>query len=161
MEDTYELDAQDKRLIQALSEDGQSPVGKLSEKLGVTSPTVRTRVKNLVASGVLKVAGMVDPFKAKGLTVALVGITLKDHKKLGEKMEQLAELDNINWVAVVTGRYDIIVEVTLSAEITDMYRFINEDLSQVGGIASSESFMVMAARRKWVYLPKGILDWFN
>ena len=36
----------------------------------------------------------------------------------------------------------------------DLYRFQSVDLLRVGGIRSSESFMVMKAKRKWILLPE-------
>lgn len=148
-------DALDKRLIAALTEDGQTSAGRLAEDLGVTGPTVRSRLKSLLKSGVCRVSALVNPFRAEGLTVALVGMTLNSHEQLGLKMDRISELPDVSWAAVVTGRYDIIAEVVLSEDIGDLYRFMDEDLASVGGIASSESFVVMKARRKWLCLPRG------
>lgn len=155
------LDNLDKRLVSALTEDGQSQVGKLTERLGVTPPTVRSRMKNLISAGALKVAGLVDPMRTKGLTVALVGITLQSHKLLDEKLEQIANLDRVNWCAVVTGRYDLIVEIVCTENTSDLYDFLDKDLSQIGGVGSSESFMVMKSRRKWLLLPEAVTRLFS
>ncbi|MDD4731252.1 MAG: Lrp/AsnC family transcriptional regulator [Desulfovibrio sp.] len=144
----------DLKIVSAVSEDGQMPAGRIAERLGITAPTVRSRLRGLLASGMIRIVGVVDPYRMGGLTVALVGITLQSHSQLGEKMDQIAALDGVSWTAVVTGRYDILVEVILSEEIGDLYRFLDEDLSSVGGIASSESFVIMKARRKWTYLPE-------
>jgi Lrp/AsnC family transcriptional regulator for asnA, asnC and gidA len=152
------LDSTDAKLVAALTEDGQQSTGKLAERLGVTGPTIRSRLKNLISSGVARVAALVDPFRVKGLTVALVGLTVESHNTLDQKMEQISKLDNVNWVAVVTGRYDLLVEIVLTEGIDDLYRFINEELSQIGAVTGTESFVVMQARRKWVLLPKGARD---
>jgi Lrp/AsnC family transcriptional regulator for asnA, asnC and gidA len=142
------------KIVSALSDDGQMPAGQVAERLGVTAPTVRSRLRGLLSSSMLRVVGVVDPYRMGGMTVALVGVTLQSHSQLGEKLDQIAALEGVSWTAVVTGRYDIIVEVILTEEIGDLYRFLDEDLSRVGGIASSESFVIMKARRKWTYLPK-------
>lgn len=155
------LDGLDRRLVAALTEDGQSQVGKLTERLGVTPPTVRSRMKNLIAAGALKVAGLVNPMRTQGLTVALVGITLQSHKLLDEKLEQIASLDRVNWCAVVTGRYDLVVEIVCMNHMSDLYDFLDKDLSQIGGIGSSESFVVMKSRRKWLLLPDAVTRIFG
>ena len=155
------LDAADRKLVAALAEDGQASSGELAENLGVTAPTIRARMKNLISQGMLRVAGMVDPFKIKGLSVALVGIKLMSHMQLDEKLEEISQLPDVNWAAVVTGRYDILVEVVTTEDIADLYNFLDQALSSVGGIASSESFVVMKARRKWIPLPKGARAWFS
>ena len=156
-----EFDLNDRRMVATLTRDGQLSPGKVAEVIGVTAPTVRSRMKNLIRAGALKVAGLVNPMKAKGLTVALVGISLHTHEQLGEKLEQIGALKRVNWCAVVTGRYDIIVEIVCSDEIGDLYDFLDQDLSQVGGINSSESFVVMKSKRKWLYLPDAVLDQFD
>jgi len=155
------LDAADRKLVAALAAEGQASSAELAESLGVTAPTIRARMKNLVSQGLLRVAGLVDPFRIKGLSVALVGIKLQSQMQLDEKLEEISLLPDVNWVAVVTGRYDILVEVVTSEDIADLYNFLDRALSGVGGIASSESFVVMKARRKWIPLPKGARAWFS
>lgn len=154
------LDQLDKRLVAVLAENGQASAGDLAAKLGVSGPTVRSRLKNLLHASLVKVAGLVDPFRVKGICVALVGLSLTSHKLLDEKLEQIAGLPNVNWAAVVTGRYDILVELVLPDDVGELYSFLDRDLSQVGGIGSSETFVVMKARRKWVPLPRGARVWF-
>jgi len=155
------LDAADRRLVAALASDGQASASALAEELGVTAPTIRARMKNLIAQGLMRVAGLVDPFQVKGLSVALVGIKLQTQMQLDEKLEEISRLENVNWVAAVTGRYDILVEVVTTEDIGDLYNFLDTALSGVGGIASSESFVVMKARRKWIPLPKSARAWFS
>ncbi|BDQ37704.1 transcriptional regulator [Pseudodesulfovibrio nedwellii] len=155
------LDIQDKKLVAALTHDGQLSPGKIGQGMGVTAPTVRSRMKNLITAGALKVAGLINPMEAKGLTVAMVGITLHSHEQLGEKLEQIGSLPRVNWCAVVTGRYDIIVEIICTDEMSDLYDFLDQDLSKVGGVNSSESFVVMKSKRKWLLLPDAVVDRFN
>ena len=155
------LDVNDQKLIAALSADGQLSPAKIAEDMGVTAPTVRSRMKNLIRVGALKIAGLVDPMVTRGLTVALVGISLHSHEQLGEKLDQIGSLPRVNWCAVVTGRYDIIVEIVCSEDIGDLYDFLDQDLSGVGGINASESFVVMKSRRKWLCLPDAVVESFN
>ncbi len=156
MSEKLELDAQDRRLAAIYSEDGLVSVAQAAQRLGITAPTVRGRLRGLLSKGALRVAGLVDPFRVRGLTLAMVCLTLQSHEELDTKLEEISGLENVTWAAVVTGRYDIVVEVALSDEVADLYRFLHEDLSKVGGVSSSESFIVMKARRKWTLLPRGV-----
>lgn len=150
------MDGLDADLVAALTVDGQASAGRLAEECRVTSPTVRTRLKNLMSKGVLRLAGLVNPFRTRGLTVALVCLTVQTHEQMDRKLRQIGELGNVAWAAVVTGRYDIVAEVVCAEGVEDLYRFINEDLAQVGGINTSESFVVMKGVRKWVLLPERV-----
>ena len=155
------LDGLDKRLLAALRNDGQTSVATLAETVGVTGPTVRSRIRTLIHSGFLRIAGLVNPFNVKNITVAMVGLTLQSHKQLDEKLEQISRLERVHWVAVVTGRYDIIAEVVLTNGMNELYEFLDQDLSQIGGVLSSESFVVMKSKKKWVLLPEKITQAFS
>ena len=121
----------------------------------MSRPTVAARLKALTADRVLRVAGLVDPFQLSGLTTALVGLTVDKHR-LDEKVEQIAALPDVTWAAVVTGRYDIMAEVVTTTGMSGLYDFLNISLREVGGINSSEMFVVMKARNKWMLLPESL-----
>lgn len=146
------LDPLDKTLIALLGDDGRRAVGEAATKAGVSRPTAASRLKALVGDGVLRIAGLVDGSRAKSLTTALVGLTVDKHR-LDEKVEQIAALPEVTWAAVVTGRYDIMAEIVTEDAMNGLYDFLNVSLREVGGINSSEMFVVMKARNRWVLLP--------
>jgi Lrp/AsnC family transcriptional regulator for asnA, asnC and gidA len=145
------LDDLDRKLVALLSEDGRLSVADVARRAEVSRPTVAARLRSLVGDGAIRVAALVDPFTLPDMTVALVGLTL-DKYLLEEKIEQISQLDEVSWAAVVTGRYDIIVEVATQDGMGGLYRFLTQSLQTVGGIQSSEMFVVMKARRKWSLL---------
>jgi Lrp/AsnC family transcriptional regulator for asnA, asnC and gidA len=150
-----QVDGLDRQLIALFSEDGRLSLADAAQRVGVSRPTVAARLKSLLADGVLRVAALVNPFEVKDLTVALVGLTL-DKYLLDETLEQIAALDEVGWAAVVTGRFDIIVEVATEDGMAGLYRFLTQSLTSVGSIKSSEMFVVMKARRKWSLLSPGM-----
>ena len=150
-----EMQTSDTVLIDHLIQDGRLPVGTLSQAMGVTAPTVRSRLKALTEAGMVRIAALVDAAKARHLTVALVGICL-DTYQLDDRLEKVAALDQVNWAAVVTGKYDIIAEVISTDGMVGLHRFLSEKLYKLGGIKSSETFVVMTSRRKWLLLPPGV-----
>ena len=76
------IDALDKKIVRLLTEDGRIPVGDMAARLGVTAPTVRSRIKNLEKTGKLKIAGLIDPFEHKDLITALIGLNIQSYGKL-------------------------------------------------------------------------------
>jgi DNA-binding Lrp family transcriptional regulator len=50
------------------------PIGEMSKRLGVTAPTIRSRIKNLEKKGLLKVSGIIDPNQHPQMTTALVAM---------------------------------------------------------------------------------------
>ena len=80
------LDSLDNELIRLLTEDGRMPIGDMAERLNVTAPTVRSRIKALQESGRLKVSGLIDTFQHQELITALIGLTIRSHGKLDQML---------------------------------------------------------------------------
>jgi len=150
------LDELDRRLVGLLTEDGRMSVGDIASCLGVSSPTVRNRIKGLEQTGLLKISGLIDPAKHQDLTTALIGLNIISQGKLPEVLEKLERLENISWAAVVTGRFDILVEVVFKGEMDELYRITSIDIPKVANVVKSETFVVMKSNSKWVSLPRGI-----
>ena len=150
------IDALDKKLIRYLSEDGRMTVKELVNKLEITSPTLQVRIKNLLQSGVLKIAGLVDVFKLKKVFMALVAIRVIDDSKIDETLEDLSQMDEVSSVCAVTGRYDIFAEILFPNDMEAHYTFMSSKLPQQGNIDYSESFIVMKSKKKWTLLPPDI-----
>jgi Lrp/AsnC family transcriptional regulator for asnA, asnC and gidA len=92
-----DLEPLNKQLISILSEDGRMAVGKIAEHLSMTNPTVRSRIKNLIQSGVLRISSRINPANTKGITLALVGISLSEHYQLDKKLSQITSLKRVHW----------------------------------------------------------------
>lgn len=153
------LDSMDKQLIRILSEDGQISVGDLARHLSVTTPTIRSRIKNLTNAGMLKIAGLIDTDNHHELITALVGLSMQSYGKLNEEVEKLASLDQVSWAAVVTGRYDAFAEVVVSGGIGELNNLLTHIFPKVGRVVRSETFIVMKSRNKWICLPEGLKNW--
>ena len=72
------LDSLDNEIIRLLTEDGRMPIGDMATRLNVTAPTVRSRIKNLEESGMLKVTGLINTYQHQELITALIGLNIKD-----------------------------------------------------------------------------------
>ncbi|MEE4112090.1 MAG: Lrp/AsnC family transcriptional regulator [Desulfobacteraceae bacterium] len=153
------IDKIDKQLIMLLSQDGRMPAKALALKLDVSAPTINSRMKSLVKRGILKVAGLVDTFKAKDMLVAIIAIRVDDVSKMAKIIDQLMEFKQVHWAVAVTGRYDIFAEVIVTEGIEWMFKFFADEMSKLDGVSHSESFMVTNARRKWTLLPPNIQGW--
>lgn len=149
-------DELDRRLVGLLTSDGRMSVGDIASCLGVSTPTVRSRIKGLEQTGLLKISGLIDPAKHQDLTTALIGLNIISQGKLPEVLEKLEKLENISWAAVVTGRYDIMAEVVFQGEMDELYRITSIDIPKVGNVVKSETFVVMKSNSKWIRLPRGI-----
>ena len=150
------IDSLDNQIIRLLIEDGRMPIGDMAARLNVTAPTIRSRIKNLEESGMLKVSGLIDTYRHPEIITALIGLNIRSYGKLGQILEKVSRLDNVTWAAVVTGRYDIFAEVVVTGGTKDLFRFTTEIIPKVGTVLKSETFVIIKSRQKWVCLPKAV-----
>ena len=153
------LDLLDKKLIRLLTEDGRLAVGQLADRLKVTGPTVRSRIRSLMRDGFLRIAGLIDPEQHRGLTSAIVGLKIQSMGRLDEELDKLADLEEVQWAAVVTGQYDVLAEVVVTGGMPDLYRLMTSTIPAIGTVTRTETFVVMKSRRKWVFPPASDEGW--
>lgn len=135
------LDETNKAIIKQLI-DGRKPFSAIAEELSITENTVRSRVNKLSDEGVLEITGLINPEKIVGVQVIIMGIKLKT-LDLGRKAQEFARLRGVISAAVVTGRYDLIVQVVLSEEEgLSLLDFFNKEMAKVPEILEVETFVV-------------------
>jgi Lrp/AsnC family transcriptional regulator for asnA, asnC and gidA len=142
------LDQTDRQIIAALQENGRESYKSIAARLGVSDSTVRLRTERLIRSGYLRISASVNPmFFEDGLT-ATVGVSLEGRANV-EIMRAIAALDGVQSVANVSGRFDLLVEIHVASR-SELRRFLVDDLSAVGGIQNTETFLYLETIDKWV-----------
>lgn len=133
------LDQTDLRIIEALQKDGRVAFAQIAEQLGVSPGMIRQRYSRLVEQGYLKVVAITNPLRMGFKTMAMIGIRAEGTKLL-EVAERISKLDEVIYMVISSGRFDIFAEV-ICRDHEDLLRFITEKLSTIDGVRESESFM--------------------
>lgn len=120
--------------------DGRKSFKIIADELSVTENTVRARVNRLVEEGVLNISGLVNPENIPGHQTAIIGVKIKN-MRLVEKGEEFSQLNGVISVAVVTGRYDLIVQVLLSEECS-LLEFYTNEVTKIDDVQDVETFIV-------------------
>jgi Lrp/AsnC family transcriptional regulator, regulator for asnA, asnC and gidA len=144
-----ELDEIDRAIIQALRTDGRTNNSVIAAQLNVAEGTVRQRVRKLTEAGVLRISALVNPEVISEHQLCVIGIKITESQRLEATGEEVSRLPEVRSVAIVTGRYDLIVEV-LVASNHGLIRFLSESLASVQGIQSSETFLLLKTYDKWI-----------
>lgn len=134
-----EMDTVNLEIIRQLQE-GRKSFKKIASLLDITENTVRSRVNKLTEEGILSIAGNVDIEAIKGHQILYLGVKLSN-MELEKKGNEFLSLKGVISAAVVTGRYDIILQVLLSEEYS-LLEFITKQLNTVEGVQTVESFVV-------------------
>lgn len=138
------LDDTDKAIIEALQDDGRMPFSALGPKVGLSPAAVRQRVLHLIEEGVMQVVAVTDP-TTLGFTVqAMVGIEVEGSTE--EVARALAAMDEVDYVVIVTGRFDILIE-TVSADAEGLIATMSR-VRAVEGVTRAEIFTYLRLEKQ-------------
>jgi Lrp/AsnC family transcriptional regulator for asnA, asnC and gidA len=137
--DKIVLDAVDRKIMAALREDGRVALAKIAADLGVSPGMIRMRYNRLVETGCVKIVAISNPLRMGYNTMALIGIRA-DGRNLLDVAEKIAALDEVIYLIVTSGAYDIMAEV-ICRDHAHLLEFLTERLYQIEGVRESETFM--------------------
>jgi len=142
------LDNLDINIIKTLRENGSIASTKLASKFSVNEGTIRKRIKKLINLGFLSIRGLINPSLIGNKNVITVGIKVSISKDLIAVAKEIANIPLVHSVAIVSGRYDIIIELFI--ETSKYAGFLTNELSKINSITSTESFINLNCVKKWI-----------
>ena len=142
------IDELDRKIITELQRNGRTSYKDIAKKLDVSDGTIRFRTKRMIRDNILRITASINPFALETDVAALVGMKLekRTHKKT---MEKISQLEGVISVCNAMGRYDLLVEIFFGSR-KELNKFLIEDLSKIGGINSTETFVYLDAIDKWL-----------
>lgn len=141
-----DLDEVDQYIIEAMRQDGRIAFAQIAQQLNVSPGMIRVRYNRLVDLGILKVVAVTNPLRMGYKTMAMIGIRTEGEKML-QVAEQVSAFEEVIYLIVVSGRYDIIAEV-VCRDHAHLLRFLTEKLYKVDGVRESESFMHLKIQKE-------------
>ncbi|MDF2897125.1 MAG: AsnC family transcriptional regulator [Rhodococcus erythropolis] len=142
-EQSDELDEIDRTLITALQEDGRLSYSELGDLVGLTAGGARKRVKRLEERGVIQVVGVTDPLRLGYRSMAMVGVIAEGD--LEELAAAISEINNVIYVVLTAGRFDLLVEL-IASDQESLFELINQKLRNVAGVVRAETFTYYGIR---------------
>ncbi|WP_162835580.1 Lrp/AsnC family transcriptional regulator [Jeotgalibacillus soli] len=136
------LDDLDFEIITRLQKDGRTSYTEIAEELRITVGTVRNRVQRLTENEILKIVGVVNPFKTGNPSVTMFGIKVQLHL-LEDVISELVKIPEVRFVAAATGVYDIYAEVITSSN-EELYKVFKSQMSKIEGIELMDSSLLLA-----------------
>ncbi len=133
------LDDLDKAIIKCLQLDGRRPYAQIGRELQVPEATVRQRAERLINRGVVQVVGVTDPLAMGFQQPAFIGLHV-DASRLDEIADRVAALDEVTYVVVTAGRYDMICEV-VCADNEHLLRVLTQQIAPIDGIRATETMV--------------------
>jgi len=138
---TRKIDDIDRQIIATLKEDGRMPFAQIARRLGISPGMVRQRFHRLAQDGVLQVVPVTNPTLMGYHMMALIGVRA-DGNRLREIARQLASFEEIIYLVICTGTYDILIEV-ICRDNAHLLQFLTERLRAVEGVRDTETFIYL------------------
>ena len=142
------LDTTDKAIIQALQEDGRMSYKNLAPLVGLSAPAVRQRVLQLVEGGAIQIVAVTDPTNLGFDIQAMLGI--KAVGELDAISEAAAEMAEVDYLVVTTGRFDMLLEIVCETN-QHLLETVNR-IRTINGVTEVEVF-------SYISLVKQTYDW--
>ena len=131
------LDPTDRAIIGELQVEGRMPYSQLAPKVGLSEAATRQRVNRLLDSGVVQVVAVTDPAALGMGFQAMVGVGVDGD--VTSVADALADMSQVEYVVITTGRYDILAEV-VCADADDLLDVVHQGIRSLPGIRSTEIF---------------------
>src|SRR3954463_10553760 len=108
------LDDVSKAIIEQLQQDGRRSYAAIGKVVGLSEAAVRQRVQRLIDGGVMQVVAVTDPLELGFAPQGRVGWGVSG--PLEPVADRLAELDEVDYVVITAGSYDLLVEVVAESD---------------------------------------------
>jgi Lrp/AsnC family transcriptional regulator for asnA, asnC and gidA len=138
------LDDISKRIIEQLQQDGRRSYAAIGKAVGLSEAAVRQRVQRLQDTGVMQIVAVTDPLTLGFRRQAMIAIKCDDD--LEKVADHLAAMDEIDYVVITAGSFDLLAEVV--CEDDDHLLRILARLRTVPSVTSTETFVYLKLRKQ-------------
>lgn len=135
------LDRLDCRMIGLLQQDGRMSNTAMAQVLGISEYTVRTRLKKILESGIIRIVAVANPIDLGFEISGNLKIRI-DLKKTDQVIDQLKKIEQLIWVALTTGSTDIDVDFAVRS-MKELQELIFNKISNIEGVLSTETSLMV------------------
>lgn len=119
---------------------GRKSYKLIAKDLSITENTVRSRVNKMIEDGLLEISGNIRVDALPGHNLLYLGVKLNT-MELQKKAQEFSKLKGVVSTGIVTGRYDLILQVLLKEDY-DLLEFITGQVTKISDVQTVESFVV-------------------
>lgn len=139
------VDEVSKAIIEQLQQDGRRSYAAIAKAVGLSEAAVRQRVARLIENGTMQIVAVTDPLQLGFARQAMVGIKVEG--SLEAVGEELAAMDEVDYVVMTAGGFDILAEVLCETD-DDLLDLVSERIRGIDGVRSTETFMYLRLRKQ-------------
>jgi Lrp/AsnC family transcriptional regulator for asnA, asnC and gidA len=129
-----------KRLIEELQQDGRRSYAALAKTVGLSEAAVRQRVQRMVDSGLMQVVAVTDPLQVGFHRQAMIGLRVEGD--LVRVADELAKIDEVDYVVITAGSFDILLELVCEDD-DHLLRVLSDRIRVLPGVRDTETFVYL------------------
>ena len=133
------IDELDRRIIEALQENGRESFRRIADQLDVSEATIRNRYARLRDDGVLQVTGVTNPLGLGFDAQAMLGVKTNGPPEV--VADAIAAWREADYVVITAGQFDLLVELVCT-DRRHLLDVINR-VRSLEGVVSTESFVYL------------------
>jgi len=135
------VDELDLSVLHHLQEDGRRSFTEIADALGVSVGTVRNRVSKMIEENTVQIVGRVNPHRVGFNAPATINVAVQP-PHLEAAIAQITEFPEVSWMALITGEYDLIVDV-MCRDVDHLTELITKRLQRVTGVTKTETAYIL------------------
>ena len=136
-----DFDKVDSKIICLLQEDGRMPFREIAEKIKISETNARVRVKNLLDKEIIQIVAVSDPAQLGYDFDGNIKFKIQNNK-LDRIVEELKAIDEITFVALMTGGSDIDIDFIARSK-KDLDNLIFNKIKKIDGINAMEVSLII------------------
>lgn len=135
------IDEKDELIINALRQDSNKPISRLSKEIGIPRATLQDRINKLVKQGIIKKFTIIPDFGKLGRPVtAFVMISFHPSPEVSQRelARQIATLPEVEEVHLISGEWDILVKIRVK-DVESAGSFVIDKIRSMKGVEKTET----------------------
>ncbi|GAB4176682.1 MAG: leucine-responsive transcriptional regulator Lrp [Calditrichia bacterium] len=141
------MDKIDKTILTILQENGRISNVALAKTVGLTPPATLERVRKLEEAGYITgYHARLNVVKlGKGLScIIALNLVRHEQKSIHEFEEDLKQLNEVEEIYHVTGRFDYLIKVNVT-DVQELRNFLVDKLTKIKRVDKAETFMILSS----------------
>ncbi|MDC1050719.1 Lrp/AsnC family transcriptional regulator [Candidatus Marinimicrobia bacterium] len=138
------FDDKDRKIVEILRVSGREPASSISEKLGISVPTIIDRIKKMQDSGIIKGYKAVLDTKKMGLDVsAIITIISESSSEYGPFIDQVNKETEISKCYTTTGNGSHVL--LINTKNSDSLEKLLRNIQQWPGVSRTETQIILTS----------------
>lgn len=143
------MDRLDVQIVSRLQEDGNATNASIAKSIlpsPVSEETVRRRLKRLMQDGYMKIVAIPDARMMGYESQVIIGLQV-EADKIDRVADALAEMDEVTWVSITTGSFDIFGWATVKS-FDQLSDFLRTRVGRIDGVKKMETFLTLESKKQ-------------